>query len=220
MKGGAEKDRQRGTLLHYLASLAQPNDNSVAVIFPKQFQLLNLRPLDLYGIVLDFARAHWPDLSIVSETGARQPGLLFKSSGIKSYSTVCVRGIKYGAYTLHRGKAYAHAYIRGRDACRIEYILSLSIPQPSGDPLVQSVAIVRPFVTDNKIPVTPWQEWETDLGIRVWYYNRFEPLAVVPLETITGQFAYSKIRIPRCGMFWVTFSLDNSTQEPDNVDED
>ncbi|RDB29932.1 hypothetical protein Hypma_014071 [Hypsizygus marmoreus] len=39
------------------------------------------------------------------------------------------------------------------------------------------------------------------------------------LEDITGQYAYAPVRIPNQGHYWVTFSLDHTSQEPDVLDE-
>lgn len=97
MKGGAENERQRGTLLNHLAALAQEEtacaflDLSLhflielmfvligSTIFPKQYKAVNLRSLGVYPILLQFVQALWPEKQIVSDTGAMQIGTPFYS---------------------------------------------------------------------------------------------------------------------------------------------
>ncbi|KAG1794490.1 hypothetical protein EV424DRAFT_1353856 [Suillus variegatus] len=159
VKGGAEHDRQRGTLLNYLALLSAPKDS------------------------------------------------------------VNMGAAKYGSSLHHRGKGFCYGYVNGRHAARVNYILSVTIPHQN-PPVIVNLALIRRFQEPTFNIEHPWSLSATDLGIATWKYNELGNLEACCLEDLTGQFAFAHIRIPHTGHFWVTFSLDTTTQEPDTNDNE
>ena len=181
MKGGAEAERQRGTLLNYVAALAHPRvldpngesqfyltiylSHSLSICtatikFPRQFNhIKNLRSINIYILLLRALQHQYPQKQIVSDSGASKKGTMFQSRHATAYATANIRGIKYGASTNHRGKQCCYAYIYGRAAARIEYILSISIPQENTPAIELNLAIIRRFQVVQNKPVMPWSLW-------------------------------------------------------------
>ncbi|KAG2749741.1 hypothetical protein P692DRAFT_201865260 [Suillus brevipes Sb2] len=218
VKGGAELDRQRGTLMNYLALLSAPED-SVKIVLPNQFKIIALRPLNIYPIVLHFLRLQFPHLNLISDAGEALHGIPFESRGARSYATVNIGAAKYGSSLHHRGKGFCYGYVDGRHAARVDYILSVTIPHQN-PPVIVNLALIRRFQEPALDIEHPWSLSATDLGLATWKYNELGNLEACRLEDFTGQFAFARIRVPRAGHFWVTFSLDTTTQEPDSSDNE
>ncbi|KAG2123988.1 hypothetical protein DEU56DRAFT_917205 [Suillus clintonianus] len=191
VKGGAEADRQRGTLMNYIALLSNPH-NSTRIVFPKQFKLISLRPLGVYAIVLQFLRLHFPEFNLTSDAGEASNGIPFDSQGVQSYANVTIGAAKYGSFHHH-----------------------LNIPRQD-PPISVNVSLIRCFEHHPQDANHPWSLWATDLGIATWKYNVLGSLEACHLDDLSGQFAFSPVHAPRIGRLWVTFSLDTTSQEPDN----
>jgi hypothetical protein len=84
---------------------------------------------------------------------------MFQSRHARSYATANICGIKYGASTHHRGKKCCYAYIHGRAAAQIEYILSVSIPQENSPAIKSNIVVIRRFQPVQNKPVMPWSLW-------------------------------------------------------------
>ncbi|KAG1718486.1 hypothetical protein EDD22DRAFT_25330 [Suillus occidentalis] len=214
VRGGAEADWQRGTLMNYIALLSDQHE-SARIVFPKQFKLISLRPLGFYAIVLQFLRLHFPEFNLTSDAGEASDGIPFNSQGVRSYANVNIGGAKYGSFHHHRGKGFCYGYTRGRHAVRVEYILSVNIPRQD-PPISVNLALIRCFEHHPQDANHPWSLWATDLGIATWKYNVLGSLEACHLDDLSGQFAFAPVHAPRMGRLWVTFSLDTTSQEPDN----
>ena len=136
------------------------------VKFPRQFNCIkNLRSINIYVLVLHALQCQYPQKQIVSDSGASKIGTMFQSRHVRSYATANIRGIKYGASTHHRGKKCCYAYIHGRAAAQIEYILSVSVPQEDSPALELNLGIIRRFREVQNAPVMPWSLWCVKLPI-------------------------------------------------------
>src|ERR1700683_992135 len=100
---------------------------------PHRSNTINLRTANLYGLVIEYLRRLWPPKQLVTDGGS-QDGLIFYSTGVKSYSTVSVRNIKYGSSLQHGGRNYSYGFVDGRIAARIDHLLLISIKQPNNEP--------------------------------------------------------------------------------------
>jgi hypothetical protein len=197
------------------------------VKFPRQFNCIkNLRLINIYILVLHALQYQYPQKQIVSDGGASKKGTMFQSRHVRSYATANIRGIKYGPSTHHRGKKCCYAYIHGRAAAQIEYILSVSIPQESSPAIKSNIAIIRRFQEVQNKPLMPWSLWcvnhynlankifltlfsrEADLGVNLWQHGKLGDLEAVQLDSISGQFVFGTFRGPRHIRYWVTISLD------------
>lgn len=111
--------------------------------------------------MLAHANDRFPGDNYVSDMGAVLDGIAFPSRHIRSYSTVNVRGIKYGASTHHRGKALSCAFIYSRIPVRINYILSIELANEDGqvEPRQLNLALVSRLGSCSEPPQTPWSDW-------------------------------------------------------------
>ena len=128
----------------------------LVIQFPQQSSRINLRRIGLYAITLRFLQSNYPQVGIVSDGGASKVGLVFQNHHIKSFPTVNVHGIKYGAITNNRGQRCCHAYVHGRMAAQIAYIISVSIPHENSSTINLDIAIIRWFQTVPDPPIMPW----------------------------------------------------------------
>lgn len=101
----------------------------------------------------------FPGRSLISDAGASQAGTMFQSRHVKSFATANIRGLKYGAFESNRGNNCSYAYVKGRQAAQISYILSVSIPQSDLPPLEANLVIIRRFKNVADPPVMPWSLW-------------------------------------------------------------
>jgi hypothetical protein len=132
---------------------------TVAVKFPHQSShIKNLRSANIYMPVLRLLQIQYLRENIVSDSGASKTGIMFQSRHVKSYATANVCGIKYGAFTHHRGKKSCYAYIQDRSAVQIVYILCISIPN-GNMPINLNVALIRRFQAVCNPPIMPWSLW-------------------------------------------------------------
>ncbi|KAH9846575.1 hypothetical protein C2E23DRAFT_710235, partial [Lenzites betulinus] len=133
-------------------------------------------------------------------------GSAFVGRVVPAYSHVVVAGLRYGASTAHQGRKHQYAYIRGREAMQIKYILQVSYTDARGRPLLANIAIVQPFIESELEQSMPWQSRAVDLGIGTWKAGRLGAPFVVELAQLTSHFALA--RVPhRTKMLWVTMSL-------------
>lgn len=253
MKGGAEAQRQRGTLANYLASLSQPIQAGMGhvqlmyplnvlitceyldrITLPKRKVAVNIRKANLYTDFLRHAEHKWPDLSIQSDRGSILPHETpLYEHNIKSFATMTVRNITYGAYTHKWGKNRCFAYFdkARKSAGQILYLSSIVIVEPQGDERCSNVAVVRRFIPISEVrdplPTFPWGDWcvysvstydrltghpcrgDTFLRLQCWKHKGFKPVEVIPAEDLSGMFGIADLRIPQQGRFWFTKAIDH-----------
>ncbi|KAJ7882083.1 hypothetical protein B0H14DRAFT_2340137 [Mycena olivaceomarginata] len=114
--------------------------DKAVIKLPRQSRSLDIRIEGIYAILLRYARAVWPEKTIVSDGGVQTGTVL--SSKVKSFGNVHVRAIKYGMWNHHRGKGYCYGFVGRRVPCRIDYLLQLTLS--TGETTL--VALVRRFV--------------------------------------------------------------------------
>lgn len=179
LKGEGRKQKQQGTLLNIVASMAATDgytgmlhtiDDQVAltpptakVQFPKQSSIINLRNCDLYIPVFNHLRTSWQDVHLIPDTAPLQyRGERFVAAHVTSYSHLFVNGIRYGTAHTHRGQASRYAYINGRTPVEIQNLLHVvhRRPHTSGaHSLEADVAVVRPFVELIDVEGAPYIPW-------------------------------------------------------------
>ncbi|KAI0351281.1 hypothetical protein OH77DRAFT_1567406 [Trametes cingulata] len=215
---GTGRGGERGTLLTMLAAMSAQHDEA-QVRFPNENRKIDLKRESLYALVFTYLRRDWQDeVALIPDTSARDvPGSAFVGQRVSSFSHVVVHGQRYGASTAHRGKSHQYAYVSGRQAVRINYILQVSHRAASGKELVANIAIVQPFIASDRAEMMPWASRATDLGIGTWKGKRLGAATVVNLSCLSGQFALASVE-HRSKLLWITMSLDHTTQEPDQVD--
>lgn len=104
-------------------------------------------------------RAEWADqVQLKPDTATLLPGESFVAVAVKSHATVDVCGLRYGASTSPHGAKSCYAYMDGRQAVRIDYLLHIVHPRddPASPPLTATCAVVRPFQHDDSLPEMPW----------------------------------------------------------------
>ncbi|VDC05402.1 unnamed protein product [Peniophora sp. CBMAI 1063] len=163
MRGGAETERQRGTLLNYLASVGQ-DANTESIKFPKYKAKVDIEALDLYQPLLRYIQDLWPECNIVRYGGLSEGRTVFLPEHVKAYSTIRVNSVKYGASTHPYGTKHCYGYMERRQAVALDWIYRISLSEE----LTANVAVVRPFMHDDRIPRAPWDMWNVDLGIQMW----------------------------------------------------
>jgi hypothetical protein len=114
----------------------------------------------LYGLVLRHLQKEWQELDmpihadvVLADRGACFMGVT------TSLSHVFVETLRYGAATHPRGQSARYAYIYGRIPVEIQWILKTEIDYEQRETLSRTVAIVRRFVSDDNVPVFPWDIW-------------------------------------------------------------
>ncbi|KAG2063219.1 hypothetical protein BDR04DRAFT_1164102 [Suillus decipiens] len=78
----------------------------------------------------------------------------------------------------------------------------------------KTVAVVRPFVTDDNMPAFPWDLWALDLGVQVWHGDTLGDLQVVEIELVSGQLILIPITISGVE-YWVTIAHNHDGTEVD-----
>ncbi|ETW78268.1 hypothetical protein HETIRDRAFT_120128 [Heterobasidion irregulare TC 32-1] len=61
----------------------------------------------------------------------------------------------------------------------------------------------------NDLPAMPWSDWETDLGIRTWNFNKFSEPEIIEPHWLCGHSALTEIPLPDKRRVWATISLDH-----------
>lgn len=118
--------------------------------------MIDLEEHGLYGLLLQFCQATWPDAGIFGPGMPRNH--YFAPSGmVRNHSYVEYNGVRYGAYQHTSGKGYSYAYIDGRYPVRIERILHIEFP--GVHELHCICALVRPFQAPEVEPHFPWDAW-------------------------------------------------------------
>ena len=181
--------------------------------------------------MIEYLRRLWPTKQLVTDGGS-QDGLIFYSTGVKSYPTASVRNIKYGSSLQHGGRNYSYGFVDGRIAARIDHLLLISIKQLNNQPdLTTNIALVRRFKSaehhiQNAATQPPWYTWfvhllldgtdgnlvvfarATDLGISHWYQDELGDLEAVPMDALSGRFCFGTIKFAKQKL-WIAFSLDH-----------
>ncbi|KAI0309523.1 hypothetical protein OF83DRAFT_1089012 [Amylostereum chailletii] len=161
MRGGAEGERHRGTLMTYLAAISEI-DSPVPFKFPSRITRIDLRAKGLYPQVLRYAQEQWPDRQIVEDYGMLHGGSPLYSHDVPSYPSAHVSGVKYCAASHHRGGQYCFGYIQDRQAVQLLYLLTITLGTGDGaadEPTEKHIAIVRRFENRGNLPTPPWEEW-------------------------------------------------------------
>ena len=135
-----------------------------SVELPPRGKRINLNALKIpnmsvYRHVFEFLQKLWgTEVNLVSKTGNWRAGEPFVATAVQSYSHVIVNGTKFGACTSHQGKGNSFAFIDGRIAVRIRYLLSVKHDRrdTSLPSLSTTFAIVEHFNNDG-IPQMPWE---------------------------------------------------------------
>ncbi|KAI0046864.1 hypothetical protein FA95DRAFT_1493337, partial [Auriscalpium vulgare] len=205
MKGGAESERQRGTLLTWLAEVDEI-DTPRQLRYPQRSISLDLRKANFYPIVLAFLQQRWPEHNIVPDIGAAGHCNPFFST-VVSYPTVHVRGTKYGSISHPYGQKYCYGYVDGRHAAQIERLIHVKI-ETDGPAVEADLAIIRRFQRLDNNQAAPWDAW-IDLGYHIWRSRSLDDFEVIDTSKLKGLFAIADLRIPDVGRFWLTMSLSH-----------
>jgi len=82
----------------------------------------------------------------------------FVGSNMRSYSHFLLHSSRFGSYLSHRGLRTSFAYIKNRTPVRIHHIFHVSHARQDRhlDDLQASFALVERFISDEDIPVMPW----------------------------------------------------------------
>ena len=139
-------------------------EGSDTVQLPPRGKSINLNMIQIndtsvYGLVFNHLRTLWhSQVKLVSKTADWRAGKPFVATAVQSFSHAIVNGTQFGACTSYRGKGTSFAYIDGRVAVRIQYILSVKHDRrdPTLAVLSTAFAIVERF-TSAGIPPMPWE---------------------------------------------------------------
>ena len=120
--------------------------------------MIQINGTSLYGLVFNYLRTLWhSQVKLVSKTTDWRAGEPFVATAIQSFSHARVNGAQFGGCTSYKGKGTSFAYIDGRIAVQIQYILSVKHERrdPRLAALSTAFAIVKRF-TSAGIPLMPW----------------------------------------------------------------
>lgn len=112
----------------------------------------------IYIQVFEYLRKLWQsEVNLVSKTSYWRTGEPFVATKVRSFSHVIINGTRFGACTSHRGKGTSFAFIDGRVAVRIQYLLFVKHDRrdPTKAPLSTTFAVVERF-KDHNVPEMPW----------------------------------------------------------------
>ena len=86
-------------------------------------------------------------------------GESFVAIGVDTYTSIMVRGLRYGITHKHCGAGYRLAYIENRQPVRIAWIYHIRQLRrdPHLPPLEHTCAIVQLLETGDDVPIFPWQ---------------------------------------------------------------
>ena len=134
-----------------------------SVEFPQQNKVINLHTLSQYNLVYPYLWSLWHnDVSLTCELNQWAPGAEpLVTSRVKSFSYIDVYGMWVGAFTMHCELSTLFVYIDGQIPVQISYILKVWHPQQFSDlpDLVTCFTVVEWFVSDQNLPVMPWDIW-------------------------------------------------------------
>lgn len=181
----------------------------------KQSQRLDLHRTTvpgLYFLVLDFARACWPDLQLTSDQEPEPYGYTFLYDKVaETLPFVYRNGIRFGSATAKHTEADKFAFITFGDTrvpCKIEYLLRIRV----ADWEPQMCAIVAQMMADQHIPIMPWDQLyvlsylsyidltvffllnAVELGTFTAYADQFASFCVVPIEGVVAPTALCKLQ--------------------------
>ncbi|KAH7917473.1 hypothetical protein BV22DRAFT_1026280 [Leucogyrophana mollusca] len=180
------------------------------VLFSKYPRDVNIHQLsdDVYDATFAYLRMLWHDRvdlrrnNDISGQGSNFMGLA------TSHTHVWYQSKRYGASTTHRGRSARFAYIHGRVAAEIQYILRVTHKEPGLLELTTDIAIVRRFHQDDALPHFPWEIWATDLGVSAWYANDLGEVEAVPISALSGHFVLAPITVNGQDI-WITVAFDH-----------
>ncbi|KAH9834853.1 uncharacterized protein C8Q71DRAFT_710648 [Rhodofomes roseus] len=208
LKSNSRPNHQRGTLLNLVGQMVA-RDTGERLKLPQQSRKVKLVDLGIYGLVLRFLQHTWGDVvHLVPATAPVDAGEPFVATNIPTYSHILVDGLRYGAYTMHRGRTSCYGYIDGRCPVRIVHLLTIKHQRRDRAlaPLEITCAVVQRFFADENMPVMPWSMRSTDLGIATWHVDRFAAAEIVQVTRFSGHFALAEVPY-QDHKFWVTMSL-------------
>ncbi|KAJ7016747.1 hypothetical protein C8F04DRAFT_1340615 [Mycena alexandri] len=209
IKGGALE--RKGTLQTYIARV-ETEGNPNAVNFPRFSKTKDLRQLGAgyYRLVLAHLRSIWgPEFVVIPDVQVPQnDNEISLSANVESFSHVWVRKLRFGAAEDHRGQSAKYAYIDGRVPVQIDYLFRVQHEISEDRKISAAFSIVRRFQPCTVITDWPWDLWATDIGIRVWNQNCFDPQEVVALDRLTGQFVLAPVTV-RGYALWITIAFDH-----------
>lgn len=167
LKGGTRP--RRGTLQEYLAQFGEEG-NLRRVTYPRHHKNLNLQAINplLYGLVLRFLQNTWRDDNIIihADVVLANEGICFMGH-VTSYLHIFVEALRYGAATQPRGRSARYGYIAGRTAVEIQWIFKIELDYDRDHQLSKTVAVVRRFITSDRVPAFPWDLRAVDLGVQL-----------------------------------------------------
>ncbi|TFK78562.1 hypothetical protein K466DRAFT_507108, partial [Polyporus arcularius HHB13444] len=207
-----QKGAPRGTLRTQIAAFAQ---GTSTVITPKRVKKpTNLRKLPhstLYGLLLEYTRAAFPELDIGNDMSCSpHDAILVADRSAKLLPFICKDGLRFGSAADSRTQADSYACVdfpEGRLPCHILYHFELQIKGKA--PFL--VSIVQRMTADDDIPVFPWSLRSTDLGIYVAYAQRYREMEVIATARLSATVAIVPIISHRLGPakpLWVVHSFD------------
>ena len=143
-----------GVLLTDLPSLVQLPGGG------KRINLNNIQihQRSVYELVFQYLCTLWQlEVNLIPKSGNWRSSEPFVATEVKCFSYVKVNGTRFGACTSSRGKGTSFAFIDGRVAVRISYLLLVKHEQcdSTKPPLSTTLAIVKRFKDDN-VPEMPW----------------------------------------------------------------
>ncbi|RDB19230.1 hypothetical protein Hypma_013499 [Hypsizygus marmoreus] len=172
---------KRGTLETHLAEFQSAD---YRILKPRSAKnLTNLRALPnpaIYGLLLDYARVLWPDLTISDDFSVVQGAVPFLGFGsARSCPFIYKDGNRYGCATAVRTQEdrFACANLNGSCLpCQLVYHFEITVDGRSP----AFCSIIRRSVADEHIPALPMDLYAHDLGVYTVYANMFHPLEVIP----------------------------------------
>jgi hypothetical protein len=136
-------------------------DESPDLVAPKNVprKATNLRALphgEVYGLLLEFARATWPELDLRHDLDLTPGGLLFMSDRVSRVLSYVTRGgVRFGSLTAKRSQRDQNAFVKLNGSnvpCLLVYHFELTAPGQT--PAICSV--VQRFIRDDDLPRFPW----------------------------------------------------------------
>ncbi|KAG2737679.1 hypothetical protein P692DRAFT_201674704, partial [Suillus brevipes Sb2] len=206
-----QKGLDRGTLRTQIAqftasSILPPRLTSKA----KFTSLRGLQHPQVYQLLVGFLQHKFPDLNVVDDmTAELGTTVLFASRSTKVLPFIVKDGIRFGSATATRTNADQFAGVLMHDTrvpCKIIYHFEIHLPDQ-----VFYCSAVQKMVSDDRIPVMPWDRFATDLGVNIVYENIFGPLEIIASSQLSCAVAIIPITtdvLAEEKSLWVVQSFD------------
>ncbi|KAG1818780.1 hypothetical protein EV424DRAFT_1347585 [Suillus variegatus] len=160
----------------------------------------------------------FPDLNVVDDmTAELGTTVLFASRSAKVLPFIVKDGIRFGSATATRTNADQFAGVLMHDTrvpCKIIYHFEIHLPDQ-----VFYCSAVQKMVSDDRIPIMPWDRFATDLGVNIVYENIFGPLEIITSSQLSCAVAIIPITtdvLAEEKSLWVVQSFDQTGLEADD----